>query len=89
MNLSLTIPQLFYDVIARVLPGFLFLFVLQFGVKGTEFELALAEEIGKGNSVSSLFIGLTPIFFLVIHQFRETHLETLLRQRRETVHADC
>ncbi|HJP18921.1 MAG: hypothetical protein CMD96_00020 [Gammaproteobacteria bacterium] len=29
MNFSITIPQLFYDLIARVLPGFLFLVVLK------------------------------------------------------------
>jgi hypothetical protein len=58
MNLSLAIPQLFYDVIARVLPGFLFLFVLQHGLSGTEFELAGILTAPAASSISSLFHGL-------------------------------
>ena len=34
MKLSVTIPQIFYDLIARVLPGFLFLFVLNLELSG-------------------------------------------------------
>ena len=35
MNISLTIPQIFYDIIARVFPGFLFLFALRTCLSGT------------------------------------------------------
>ncbi len=58
MNLSLVIPQLFYDVIARILPGFLFLFILQHGLNGTEFELPGISTAPAENSISILFQGL-------------------------------
>lgn len=35
MKLSVTIPQMFYDLIARVVPGFLFLLMLNFELSGT------------------------------------------------------
>lgn len=58
MNLSLVIPQLFYDVIARVLPGFLFLFVLQCGLSGTEFELTKISTIPAANQYPVFSTGL-------------------------------
>src|SRR5262245_2672675 len=35
MNLSIVIPQIFYDLIARVFPGFLFLMSLRLELLGT------------------------------------------------------
>jgi 8-oxo-dGTP pyrophosphatase MutT (NUDIX family) len=42
MNISVTIPQIFYDLIARVIPGFLFLFMLNFILSGTKFEVSVS-----------------------------------------------
>jgi hypothetical protein len=37
--MSVTIPQIFYDLIARVIPGFLFLLLLHLELSGTGFEV--------------------------------------------------
>lgn len=39
MKISVTIPQIFYDLIARVVPGFLFLLMLNFELSGTGIEV--------------------------------------------------
>ncbi|MBX2819787.1 MAG: hypothetical protein KTR29_08905, partial [Rhodothermaceae bacterium] len=58
MNISVTVPQIFYDLIARILPGFLFLVVYQgiFSPLG----LALPVELGDSGSnfVGSLLTGI-------------------------------
>lgn len=57
MNLAVTIPQLFYDIIARVLPGFLFLFVLDFGLRGTDFAINQGWSVQSDSSIAVLFGG--------------------------------
>ncbi|MGD8451501.1 MAG: hypothetical protein PVJ57_06755 [Phycisphaerae bacterium] len=57
MNLAVTIPQLFYDIIARVLPGFLLLFVLDLGLRGTEFAINKAWSVQSDSSMAVLFGG--------------------------------
>ncbi|MCK4341000.1 MAG: hypothetical protein KAY37_04675 [Phycisphaerae bacterium] len=66
MNLAVTIPQLFYDLIARVLPGFLFLVVLDFGLRGTGFAINQVWDVRSDSSVAALFGGLG---YLVICYF--------------------
>ena len=39
MNVSVTIPQLFYDLIARVIPGFVFLVALNLELSGTGYQV--------------------------------------------------
>lgn len=55
-----TFPQLFYDVIARIIPGFFFLFTLSFGlVDVLPMEKShLAAAFNSADWMSSLFIGL-------------------------------
>jgi len=89
MNLSLVIPQLFYDVIARVLPGFLFLFVLQCGLSGTEFELTKISTTPAANSISSVFHGLGYLalcYFCgwILRALRWPNLEKPVRECFET-----
>jgi hypothetical protein len=66
MGLSLTIPQLFYDFIARVMPGFLFLFVLRANFVGTGIKLSPAATLGTLTSVGNLLYGFG---FLVLCYF--------------------
>lgn len=58
MNVSLTIPQLFYDFIARVLPGFLFLYVLRACLAGTGIDPSSVITVQSGTSVENVFAGL-------------------------------
>lgn len=57
MNVSVTIPQLFYDLIARVLPGCLFLFMLKFTVSGTGLSLKQFEVVPSNTSMGILVNG--------------------------------
>lgn len=66
MSLSLTIPQLFYDLIARVLPGFLFLFVLHACLAGTSIDPGSIITVQSATSVGNVLEGLG---FLVLCYF--------------------
>lgn len=57
MNISVTIPQLFYDVIARVVPGFLFLLILriELWIAGVRTDILGSND---GNFVESLGAGI-------------------------------
>lgn len=66
MNISLTIPQMFYDLLARVLPGSLFLFMLNFEFAGTKLELSKLIPISTNNSMA---IVLSILVFIVFSYF--------------------
>jgi hypothetical protein len=57
MKLSVTIPQLFYDLIARMLPGFLFLFMLGFELSGTGTEL-IPQGVLSSNSIATILMAI-------------------------------
>ena len=58
MNISVTIPQLFYDLIARVLPGFFFLLILKIELLGTGYNFSSIAPIEGNSSVQSLLNGI-------------------------------
>jgi hypothetical protein len=49
MKMSVTIPQIFYDLIARVIPGFLFLLLLNLELSGTGIEVI---QLAPNNSMT-------------------------------------
>lgn len=66
MNVSITIPQLFYDVIGRILPGYLFVIVLRFELSSTGIMLLPLTQTNNTNFIASLSNG---IGFLVCCYF--------------------
>lgn len=60
MTLSITIPQLFYDLIARVIPGFLFLLMLGFEVSAIAVN-ANPQEASSDNPIATIMVGLALI----------------------------
>lgn len=74
MNISFTIPQLFYDFIARVFPGFLFLFALRVCLAGTGIDPGLIISIQSVTSVGNVLEGLG---FLVLCYFAGWILRSL------------
>jgi len=66
LKFSLTIPQLFYDFIARVFPGFLFLLVLRACLAGTGLAPSSVAFLKPSTSIEVLLGGLG---FLVICYF--------------------
>jgi hypothetical protein len=66
MNFSLTIPQLFYDLIARVLPGFLFLVALRLCLAGTGIDPRSVISFESKTSVGNMLEGLS---FLMLCYF--------------------
>lgn len=66
MNVSLTIPQLFYDMIARVFPGFLFLFMMRVCLVGTFID---PSSIILSGSTTSWGLVLDGIEFMVLCYF--------------------
>jgi len=54
MNMSVTIPQLFYDVIARVVPGFVFLVALNLELSGTGLQV-IERSTSSDNSIAVVF----------------------------------
>ena len=66
MKISVTIPQLFYDIIARVLPGFLFYCILQFLLMGYNFSVLTIIHISGINFIATIWsgIGLIIIFHI-------------------------
>jgi hypothetical protein len=62
MKISVTIPQIFYDLIARVVPGFLFLLMLNFELSGTGIEVIQL----AASSSSSMAILLNALVYAVL-----------------------
>jgi len=56
MSISITIPQLFYDLIARVIPGFLFLLMLGFEFSGTKIKVIPSGVLNNSLAVIMLAI---------------------------------
>ena len=54
MNMSVTIPQLFYDVIARVVPGFVFLVALNLELSGTGLQV-IERPTSSDNTIAVVF----------------------------------
>jgi hypothetical protein len=54
MNISITVPQLFYDLIARVYPGYLFLFMLKFSLKDIDIGLTISSLTPSTSSVGAI-----------------------------------
>lgn len=52
------IPQAFYDLIARVIPGFIFLFMLKFALLRTEFSFGYIDIVPTGTWFGALFNGI-------------------------------
>lgn len=74
MNLSVTVPQLFYDLVARVLPGFYFLLLLNALTYDTGMTVQLFTKSGSDNVVTTFGNGLGYffVFYLVgwlLHAF--------------------
>jgi hypothetical protein len=67
MNMAIAVPQLFYDLIARVFPGFLFLFVMWFLLNvSTNGELFSVGDIWSrlpDNFLGSLYFGIAYFIF--------------------------
>ena len=59
MSMIVTIPQLFYDLIARVLPGYLFLIMLRVSLYGTGFSFEQFEIVQSVTSVGAILNGLS------------------------------
>jgi len=57
MSISVTIPQLFYDLIARMVPGCLFLVLLALEFSGVGNGQAI-QDLASGNSVATLLAGI-------------------------------
>ncbi len=57
MNISIVVPQVFYDVIARILPGFVFLLALSLAFPAVSACLCPPESDG-GNVIDSLGRGI-------------------------------
>lgn len=55
MEIAATIPQIFYDLIARVLPGFLFLLMLHFELSGIKVKFI---QLTSKNSMAIVLIAL-------------------------------
>lgn len=66
MNIFVTIPQLFYDLIARIIPGFLFLFMLGFELSGTGAEL-IPQGVLSSNSIATILMAIAygVLFYLM------------------------
>ncbi len=58
MKFSLTIPQLFYDVIARVIPGFLFYCIIKFLLIGFNITIPKVINTSQSNFASTIGSGL-------------------------------
>lgn len=62
MNMAIAVPQLFYDQIARVLPGFLFIFMMQIllniSLNGKDFQLTNMWLNSPDSFWGSLYIGI-------------------------------
>jgi hypothetical protein len=54
MKFSIVIPQLFYDLIARVLPGFFFLLILSLGIPNVMTQIPLSGSDGTENVMDSV-----------------------------------
>lgn len=54
MNMSVTIPQVFYDVIARVVPGFVFLVALNLELSGTGLHV-IEQPTSSDNTIAIIF----------------------------------
>lgn len=65
MKLSVTIPQIFYDLIARVLPGFLFLLMLNFELYGTRVEIIQL----ASSSSNSMAVFLNALVYAILSYF--------------------
>lgn len=88
MNLSVTIPQVFYDLIARVLPGFFFFFLFKTVVYDTSITINVLKNTGSENFISSLGNGLGYlfIFYLVgwlLHAFTFCSYEKKIKNKFE------
>lgn len=66
MNISITVPQLFYDLIARVLPGYLFLFMLRISLSGTGSSF---KQFNVVPSTTSMGILLNGVGYLILCYF--------------------
>jgi len=66
MKFSLTVPQLFYDVIARVLPGFFFLILLKVLMQDTGISLEVFRISPTDNAVMTLGYGLGYLFIFYL-----------------------
>jgi hypothetical protein len=88
MNISVTIPQMFYDLIARAIPGFLFLVMLGFVLTGTG-EASIAASLSGMNSVTAIVIALAAIVLAyllgwVLHAFTFLSASSKARAKYES-----
>ncbi len=67
MNISVTIPQLFYDFIARILPGFLFLFMLNFELATVN--INISDFVFIDSSANSMATFINALGFVVLSYF--------------------
>jgi hypothetical protein len=86
MKISVTIPQVFYDLIARVLPGFLFLLMLSFEFSGAGIEVI---QFSSSNSmaivVNTLVCGvLSYVMGWVLLAFTFCSVEARVREEHES-----
>jgi hypothetical protein len=58
MKFSITIPQLFYDLIARIMPGFLFLVLLRIDLDLLGQDFGVLSDESSGNFVTSFLNGI-------------------------------
>lgn len=94
MNVSVTIPQLFYDLIARVIPGFLFLFGLQMQLRSLGIPVDYSISSGDGNWFGPLTRGLTFLFLAYLTGWLLSGLILFSKRRsvekgHESKHADA
>ncbi len=99
MNLAITVPQIFYDIIARVLPGFFFLLFIKIVFIGTNGDVALFGNDNSANFATSLRdgIGYFFLFYLfgwVLHsltykshrkKIRKEHNEKLRKNEKNSI----
>lgn len=67
MKFSVTIPQLFYDLIARVIPGFLFYCVFKFLIFGLNINIPIILNNSQSNFASTIGtgVGVIVIFYFL------------------------
>lgn len=88
MSIPVTIPQIFYDMIARAIPGFLFLLVLGFEFSGVDADL-VPEGLLSSGSVTAIMIALvfgilSYLMGWVLHAFTFLSAEGLVRAKHNS-----
>lgn len=83
MNFSIIIPQVFYDLIARVFPGFLFLVLVLLSVPESAEYLSPLGLTGKGNFVDSLGQGV--VYAVLCYFLGWLFLALTWRSRRDEI----